>query len=247
MSFTAILRSEWIKARSLPVLSGLVALMFAATVGFSLTGTVSLGRHDAGKPGFDALLISFYGINFGQLAAICVGAVCAAAQFRSNGARIWFAAVPRRGLVYSANLLVIGAGTLLAGLPTAALCFFVGQPLLGEQRVRAEDPAAWRAIIGCALYLALIALFAAGLATVFRNAMAAMGILVPVVLLLSFTLGDVTHDGGLIQFLPDRAGRQALVHNPSGTLGPWTGLAVTAIWAAAAMWAGWESLRRRDF
>ncbi|RMI31194.1 ABC transporter permease [Nocardia stercoris] len=246
MSFTAVLHSEWIKARSLPVSSGLVALMVAATVGFSLAGTAGLGKHDAGKPGFDALSVSFYGVNFGQLAAICVGAVCAAAQFRHDGTRIWFAAVPRRGLVYSANLVVIGASTLLAGLPTAALCFFAGQPLLGQYRVRADDPAAWRAIVGCAIYLALIALFAAGLATMFRNAAAAMGVLVPVVLLLSFTLGDVTRHSGLIQFLPDRAGRQVLVHAPSGTLGPWTGLAVTGVWAAAAIWAGWETLRRRD-
>ncbi|MVU81950.1 ABC transporter permease [Nocardia sp. ET3-3] len=247
MRFTAVLRSEWIKARSLPVLGGLLALLVVSTVGFSLAGAASIGRHDAGKPGFDALLTSFYGINFGQLAAICVGSVCAAAQFRYGGTRVWFTAVPRRGLVYGANLAVIGAATMAAGLVTAALCFFGGQPLLGSDRIRADDPAAWRAIIGCAIYLSLIALFAAGLATVFRNAMAAMGILVPVVLLLSFTLGDVTRHNGLVQFLPDRAGRQALVHNPSGALGPWTGLAVTALWAAASLWAGWEILRRKDF
>ncbi|MFJ4652554.1 hypothetical protein ACIP5Y_14925 [Nocardia sp. NPDC088792] len=246
MSFTAVLRSEWIKARSLPVPAGLLLLMLAATIGFSLIGAATLGKQNAGKPDFDPLLISFYGINFGQLAAICFGAVCAAAQFRHNGTRIWFAAVPRRGLVYAATLVVIGGVTLLAGLVAAVACFLGGQPLLGEHRVPLDDSTAWRAMAGCAVYLALMALFAAGLATLARNATAAMGILVPIVLLLSFTLGDVSHHGGFTEFLPDRAGRQALVHAPTGTLGPWSGLAVTALWAGAAVWAGWEGLRRRD-
>jgi hypothetical protein len=47
-------------------------------------------------------------------------------------------------------------------------------------------------------------------------------------------------------FLPDHAGQQVLRQDPVGTLGPWTGLAVTAGWAAAALLAGWWALRRRD-
>lgn len=246
MTFTAVLHSEWIKARSLPALTGIALLLFAATAGFSVLAAATLGRENAGKPDFDPLLICFYGVNFGQAVAIAFGALCAAAQYKNNGTRIWLAAVPRRGLMYTANLAVIGGVTLIAGLVTGLTCFLAGQPFIEDRRLGLEDLAAWRGIVGCAVYLALIALFAAGVATVLRSSAAAMGILIPLVLLLSFMLGDVTQQSGFVEFLPDRAGRQVLVEQPTGTLGPWTGLLVTAAWAGAAGLLGWTALSRRD-
>lgn len=100
--------------------------------------------------------------------------------------------------------------------------------------------------MGCALYLTLITLFAAGLAAVLRSGPAVMGILIPFLLLVSFVIGDVNHGAGLADFLPDRAGQQVLLQHSTGSLGPWSGLAVTAGWAAAAVGAGWAALCRRD-
>jgi|SRR5690606_809929 len=96
------------------------------------------------------------------------------------------------------------------------------------------------------VHLTLMALMAAGVATLLRSSGATMGVLIPLVLLLSFVLGNVTPEGNITDFLPDRAGRQALVYQPTGILGPWTGLAVSACWAAVAIGAGWMTLRRRD-
>lgn len=108
------------------------------------------------------------------------------------------------------------------------------------------DPGTLRAVAGCGIYLALITLFAAGLAMLLRSGPAVMGILIPFLLMVSFVIGDVSQDASVVEFLPDRAGRQALLQESTGALGPWTGLGVLGLWVAAALWAGWESLRRRD-
>lgn len=246
MTFPHVLRSEWIKIRSLPSLAGVLALLLVVTVGFSLIGSATLGRENADEPGFDPLLTSFYGVVFGQIVAVCFGALAVSAQYKDNGMRIWFVAVPRRGLLYLANLAVVATLTCSVGLVAALTCYFGGQALLGEHGMASTDPDAVRAIIGCAIYLTLIALFAAGLTTLFRSATAALALLAPLMLLLSFVLGDVTGNSGLVAYLPDRAGRQVLVQDPTGSPGPWTGSAVTAAWVAAAVWAGWQALRRRD-
>ncbi|PWS47946.1 ABC transporter permease, partial [Streptomyces sp. FT05W] len=106
------------------------------------------------------------------------------------------------------------------------------------------DTGALRAALGGGVYLALIALFAAGLTTLLRSAVAVLSTLIPFLLIVSFVVGDVA--GDVAQYLPDQAGQLVLHQNPDGDFGPWTGLTVTAAWAALALVAGWWSLRTRD-
>jgi ABC-2 type transport system permease protein len=89
-----------------------------------------------------------------------------------------------------------------------------------------------------------MALFAAGLAAVLRSGVATLSILIPFLLLVSFVVGDVS--GGVADFLPDRAGQVVFHETWDGSLGPWTGLAVTALWTAAVLLAGAWSVHRRD-
>ncbi|CAM5679114.1 ABC transporter permease OS=Streptomyces tendae OX=1932 GN=GUR47_29860 PE=4 SV=1 [Streptomyces tendae] len=98
--------------------------------------------------------------------------------------------------------------------------------------------------MGCGVYLMLMALFAAGLTTLFRSGVATLSTLVPLILVVSFVIGDAA--GTPPTYLPGRAGQIALYRTYDGTLGPWTGLAVTALWAAVALLAGFWRLRRRD-
>jgi ABC-2 type transport system permease protein len=89
-----------------------------------------------------------------------------------------------------------------------------------------------------------MALFAAGLAAVLRSGVATLSVLIPFLLIVSFVVGDLS--GSVADFLPDRAGQVSLHSGWDGALGPWSGLAVTALWSAAALLAGAWSLRRRD-
>lgn len=62
-------------------------------------------------------------------------------------------------------------------------------------------------------------------------------------LIVSFGVGGMSNN--IADLLPDRAGQVAFHATWDDALGRWTGLAVTALWTAAALPAAW-SIRRRD-
>ncbi|NED04324.1 ABC transporter permease, partial [Streptomyces sp. SID6648] len=65
-----------------------------------------------------------------------------------------------------------------------------------------------RGVVGCGIYLMLMALFAAGLTALFRSGVATLSTLVPFILVVSFVIGDAA--GTVADFLPDRAGQTVL-------------------------------------
>ncbi|WP_328316209.1 ABC transporter permease [Streptomyces sp. NBC_00388] len=246
MPFSAVIHSEWIKIRSVRSLIGPLFAVLVATVAFSLLGSATIGSEEAGRRGFDPLLASFFGLNFGQIAAIWFGATAVTAEYGTGAIRVSLTAVPRRGLFYSAKLAVVGTLSCAVGVVTGLTCVVACRALIGDSASGVTEVAELRAAVGCGLYLTLITLFAAGLATVFRSGPAVMGVLIPFLLLVSFVIGDLNQAAGFADFLPDRAGQQVLLLHPGGALGPWSGLAVAAGWVAVALGAGWLALCRRD-
>jgi ABC-type transport system involved in multi-copper enzyme maturation permease subunit len=245
-SIVPVLHSEWLKIRSVRSQGATLAAVFISTVAFSVLMCATLGAEEAAEAGFDPVRASFFGLNFGQIAAICFGSIAVAGEYRAGAIRVSLAAVPRRGVFYAGKLAVVGVLALGVGLVTSVTCFVLGQAALGDRGVSIGAPGALRAVVGCGHYLALITLFAAGLAAALRSAPAVMGILIPFLLMLSFVLGDVSEGGGWVDFLPDRAGQQILLQHPDGPLNPWTGTVVLGLWVAAALWVGGRRLMRRD-
>lgn len=240
MTFPPVLHAEWIKIRTLRSLVAALLAVLLTTAVFSALA----GLDDSGGQDVDPLFSVFFGVSFGQIAAVAFGAQAVAAEFRGGALRVSLAAVPRRGLWFVAKAAAIGVPMLAVGLVTGLASLVVGKAALGTG---ASGPA-WgegvRGAVGCGLYLALMALFAAGLTAVLRSAVATLGILVPFLLIVSFVIGGLS--GGAADFLPDRAGQVVLHATWDGALGPWTGLTVTAAWTAAALAAGAWSVRRRD-
>ncbi|MFE1950323.1 MULTISPECIES: ABC transporter permease [Streptomyces] len=245
MSTTAVLHSEWIKIRSLRGSFGSLVSVFAATVAITLLVTATIGQDEARADGGDDLLFfAFYALNFGQIAAIAFGATAVSCEFLNGALRVSLTAVPDRNRLYLSKLAVIGASAFAVGTLTTFTAFLAGQAFMGSYALGLGDTGAVRACLGGGVYLALMALLAAGLTSVLRSAVAVLSILVPFILIVSFVVGDVA--GNAADFLPDRAGQQVLREHTAGSLGPWTGLAVSALWAAAAVLAGWWAVRRRD-
>ncbi|MFE2059105.1 ABC transporter permease [Streptomyces sp. NPDC059446] len=244
MSTTSVLRSEWIKIRSVRSVAGSLIAIFAATLAVTVLVFATMGQAEADSPGDEPLFSAFYALNFGQIAAISFGATALSSEFLNGALRISLSAVPRRGLLYGAKMSVIGGLALAVGLITSLSTFLVGQTFMGEHALGLGDPGAVRATVGGGVYLMLMALFAAGLTAVLRSAVAVLAALIPFILIASFVLGTVAWD--IAQYLPSEAGQLVLHQNPEGGLGPWSGLAVTAVWAGAALCAGWWSIRTRD-
>ncbi|MET7857434.1 ABC transporter permease [Streptomyces sp. NPDC005318] len=244
MSTAAVLRSEWIKIRSVRSVAGSLMAVFLATLAVTVLAFATVGQAEADDPGADLVFGAFYALNFGQIAAIGFGATALSSEYLNGALRISLAAVPRRDLFYAAKMTVVGTLALAVGLVTSFAAFLVGQMFMGEYAIGLDEPGALRAALGGGMYLALMALLAAGLTALLRSAVAVLSLLIPFILIVSFVVGDIA--GGVAQYLPDRAGQLVLHQNPDGGLGPWTGLAVTAAWAGAALLAGWWAMRRRD-
>ncbi|MFF9768792.1 ABC transporter permease [Streptomyces sp. NPDC014636] len=237
MSFAPVLHAEWIKIRTLRSLWGALAAILVATAAFS---ALAAADADTGDP--DPLFSVFFGISFGQVAAIAFGTTAVSSEFRGGALRLTLSAVPDRWRWFAAKATAIALPALAVGLSTGFVTLLVGRAVLGAAAPGWAEGV--RGAVGCGLHLTLMALLAAGLATVLRSGVATLSVLIPFLLIVSFVVGDVS--GGVADFLPDRAGQVALHSGWDGTLGPWSGLAVTALWTAAALLAGGWSLGRRD-
>ncbi|MFF2410536.1 ABC transporter permease [Streptomyces sp. NPDC058092] len=244
VSTTAVLRSEWIKIRSVRSVIGSLIAVLLVTLAITVLVFASVGQSEADNADTELLFGAFYALNFGQIAAISFGATAIASEYLNGALRISLAAVPRRSVFYAAKMALVGVPALVVGLVTSFSAFLVGQMFMGKYAIGLGESGALRAAFGGGVYLALMALFAAGLTILLRSAVAVLSLLIPFILIVSFVVGDVA--GGAAQYLPDRAGQLVLHQNPTGSLGPWSGLAVTAAWAAAALLAGWWAIRRRD-
>ncbi|MCX4556216.1 ABC transporter permease [Streptomyces phaeochromogenes] len=240
MPFAPVLHSEWLKIRTLrSLVAGLGALVLV-TAAFSALA----GLDNAADADFDPLFSAFFGVSFGQIAAITFGAQAVSSEFQGGALRVSLSAVPHRGRWFAAKATAIGVPVLAVGLFAGCVSLAVGKAVLGDRASAISWAEGLRGVVGCGIYLALMALFAAGLATLLRSGVATLSILIPFLLIVSFVVGDVS--GSAADFLPDKAGQVALHETWGGALGPWTGLAVTAVWAGAALLAGAWSVRRRD-
>ncbi|MDX3310017.1 ABC transporter permease subunit [Streptomyces sp. NPDC054884] len=239
MAFTPALHAEWIKIRTLRSLIGALCATVAATVVFSALAGLDTDGDDA-----DPLHSVFFGVTFGQIAAIAFGTTAVADEFRDGALRMSLAAVPHRGRWFAAKLTAIALPVLAVGLATGLVTLAVGSAMSGDKANELSRAACLRGVLGCAVYLTLMALFAAGLTAVLRSGTAALALLLPSLLIVSFVIGDLS--GTVADFLPDRAGQAVLHSATDGALGPWQGLGVTALWTATAVAAGAWRIRRRD-
>ncbi|MFD5761889.1 hypothetical protein ACFWIZ_43755, partial [Streptomyces sp. NPDC127044] len=159
MTFAPVLHAEWIKIRTLrSLVTGLLAVLLA-TAAFSALA----GLDDSGGQDFDPLFSVFFGVSFGQIAAITFGAQAVAAEFRGGALRVSLAAVPRRGRWFAAKAVAIGVPALAVGLVSGLVSLLVGKAVLGARASGLTWGEGVRGALGCGLYLALMALFAAGL------------------------------------------------------------------------------------
>ena len=240
MLFAPVLNSEWLKIRTLRSLCGALLAVFAATTAFSALAGVS----DTSDPGFDPLFIALSGVGLGQIAAMSFGAMAMSSEFHGGGLRLSLAAVPQRGLWFAAKLTAVAVPVLVVGLITGFAALVVARAGLGDAASGLTAGEQARGVVGCAIYLTLMALLATGLSALLRSGVGTLSILIPFVLIVSFVVGDAA--GSVADFFPDRAGQVVLYDTYDGRVGPWSGLAVTALWTAAALLAGAWSVRRRD-
>ncbi len=234
------------------VATAVLAVGFSALTGASMRasyGDLSPERQED----FDALAMSSYGIVMAQLAVVVFAVLVIGSEYSSGTIRVSLLAIPGRGHFFAVKILAVALPVAALGLVIVPVSFLVVQTALGPHGVSPGAEGVPRLLLGGWLYMTLMALFALGLTTVLRSPGRALGLLLPVFVLGSQGLGNVPGVGAVAQYLPDQAG--AVILHMAGppedlrfdrAFGPWTGVGILALWAAAALAAGYRTLGRRD-
>ncbi|MCX2185201.1 ABC transporter permease [Streptomyces sp. SKN60] len=254
---SAVLQSEWTKIRTVSSTVWTLASALVVTVAMSAALSALLKStfddlSELEQATFDPTFVSFSGMVLGQLAMVVFGVLVVGTEYSSGMIRTSLAAVPQRAAFLFSKIAVAGVLALVVGLVTSFLSFFLGQALLGDHRTTIGADNVLRAVVGAGLYMALIALFSMGVATMLRSSMLSLGILVPFFFLISQILSAVPKAKEVARYFPDQAGSKIMQVVPDAMgsekapYGPWGGLGIMVLWVVAALLGGYLVLKKRD-
>jgi hypothetical protein len=230
------------------------------TVGFTAFVAV-VGHTDATRAGQgddDVVVNALRGVHLGQMAIVSFGVLAITSEYATGLIRTTLTAIPRRGEVFASKVVIVATTAVVTGAVASIVSFLTAQPLLhgggfvppAYPIVTLADPGVLRAVLGTALFLTALALFAFGIGGVVRHtggaATIALGVVLVPTVLAEFFPGRVRE---LVLELTPVAGLaiQTIRADRGGVpIGPWGGLAVTSIWAAAALLVAYWLLRVRD-
>ena len=273
LTFGGVLRSEWIKLRTLRSTFWSYVLIILLTIGLALL-IAGAQRGPTAPSGATAATLTAaaqqarwitdatLGINFAQLVVAVLGALVITGEYSTGMIRSSFAAVPARLPVIFAKALVFGVSSFIVSLFSLVVAALVIVPVLQGHDIHPDlgDGAAWLALVGGAGYLALVGVIAMGIGLLVRSSAAgiasAVGLLliVPIVLRIVGGVTSALWPGNIASFLPSEAGGRLFAYPVTGPPAPsgvvvldtWQSLAVIVAWAVVAVGIGCVLVKRRD-
>ncbi len=267
-----VLRSEWIKTRTLrstwlTALSVLLVIVaFGVLAALAAGGEISgpngggpgpVGQGGQGGPGGQggfgtALAVVLAGANVAVLVIAVFGSVVGAREFSSGMIRTTFAAVPRRLPVLWGKLITFVAVVLPVAVVGLLAVFFAGMAVLdraGAATVSWTDDGVPRALLGHAYYIVGLGLIGLALGVLLRSTAAAIGTTIGAVLFLpALATALLPSDwGAVLKYLPSNAGGAFTSLTSTGdVLTPWQGFAVFTGWVVVAVVGAAIAVTRRD-
>jgi ABC-2 type transport system permease protein len=244
----AELRAELLKQRSTRTSAGLFAAMLGLVLLAVLLHGLGLPAGDLGSTSLQ-LMVFGRGEFLGVLFAALLGAMSITTEIRHGTIGPTFLVTPRRGRVIAAKVaasILLGA---VFGLAASALAAVVGDATLGARGIDVHlDGGDYALLIaGGAAASALWAAIGVGLGALVRNQVPTLVAICAWLLFVEGLLvGDVAAIGDAGRFAPGAAAAAISGQDPGTLLAPAVGLALLALYAAAAALAGWLATSRRD-
>jgi ABC-2 type transport system permease protein len=217
--------SEWTKLRSLRstrwslaaavLLTILFPVLFAALTS-SHWGSMSPHERADRHP----LDIALAGVNVSQLAIAVLGVLVITGEYSTGMIRASFTAVPKRLPVLWAKTGVFAVVAFLLMIPSVLIAFFASQAILSRHhilQISFSHPGVARSVIGGAVYLMLVGVFALGIGAIVRNTAGGIatfaGIFFVIPPLMNILPSNWNH--AISKYLPSEAGRQlfSLTHD----------------------------------
>jgi ABC-type transport system involved in multi-copper enzyme maturation permease subunit len=251
-----VFQSEWTKLWSLrstrwSLLAGVVAM---AGLGplisvFQMNHWDRLSLHE--RLTFDPINTALGGYHFAQLAIGVLGVLVLTGEYTTGQIRSSFMAVPRRLPVLWAKAGTFAAVTFALMLISAFVAFFGAQAILDQHHVQTTigHAPALRAVIGSALYMAVLGVFATGLGALVRNTAGGIALFAGLLFVLpgiAAILPQSMHDA-INPYLPSNAGATILTNTSDpGMLSAWAGFGVFCGYAALVLLTAAILIKRRD-
>jgi ABC-2 type transport system permease protein len=258
LNFARVIRSEWIKLRSLRstfwtyAIVVVLGLGFTALVAFSIPDTIA-SRIPAAQHSAFVVNTASFGVNFGQLAVAVLGVLAISGEYSTGMIRSSFAAVPKRLPVLAAKAIVLFLTSFVVGIVTSAASWAIAAPVLSGKGFSADfgSPDTLWAILGAGTYLGLVAVFALGLGTILRagagGIAAALGVLflLPIIVNLVHSLTNIDWIGKASNYLIS-AGGSGMAGSDNGGFEPWANVLIVLAWTVVSVVIGAIVLKRRD-
>lgn len=252
----SILRSEWLKFRSVRSSIVGVVVTFVLTIGIGALVTTLVRTHWASatfatKVTFDPVSTSLVGIIFAQFAVGIIGALFVTSEYTAGSIRTTLAAVPRRVELAFGKLIVLLASMLVVSEIAAFVTFLMGQAIFRGVVPTASLASAQtlRAVILAGLYLTLLAAFVYSLGLILRHSVTTISVFVSLLLVVPLILFSLptSWQNDSRRFLPAELGHAmtsttAVPHD----FGAWTALAILAAYVVVLFSIGTTMFLRRD-
>jgi ABC-2 type transport system permease protein len=255
-----VLRAEWTKLRTVSGPAWLLVATVALTIAVGVAAAAATSCPARMACPVDTITLSLTGIQLGQAIVAILAVLMISNEYSTGLIKLTFAAEPRRWAVLAAKAVLLTAGVLVAGALAVGGSVLAGHLILashgfttarGFPDLSLTSGLAVRPAVGSVLYLALIALLSLGVTAIVRDSAASIGTVLGLLYLSPIVVAFITSkkwEHRLERYTPTISGltiqaTRGLKHLP---IGPWEGLGVLALWAAAALLAGGITQRLRD-
>ncbi len=243
------MRAEWTKLVSLRSTRWTLLVTAVGTLLVTFLSTRSALHHPRGwYQGFDPTNQSMAGLALASLALGVLGVLVISGEYGTGTIRSSLAAVPRRGVLLTAKIAVVGLCALVIGEVLSFVAFFEGQAVLsgGAPTASLGQPGVLRVVALSGAFLALFALLGLGLGAVIRHTAGAIAVFAGFTMLAPVLLHSMSEN--IARYAPELifANSVAAVVPQSGSFSATIGVVLMVAYCAAALGLGARVLNRRD-
>lgn len=265
LSFSGVLRSEFIKFFSLTSTLILILATIVVMVGFAALSTWGIGQSMemfASNPEMAAQMgdmdeavasLPASGLIFAQLIVGSLAVMVMSSEFSTGSARSTFVAAPTRAPVLWAKALLVSIVSIVVALASILASFLVAKPIAENYKLALDfDSEAfqrnlWFGVL-CVLMVALIGL---ALGTLLRNSAGGIVVLTALFFVIPIAVSGfapmVSWLADAARFLPDQAGAALMkIPGAENALEPWASSLVVAAWVLLPLIGAALVLQRRD-
>jgi ABC-2 type transport system permease protein len=263
LTFPRIVRSEWIKFRTLRSTIWTLAITLVVMVGivtlFSAIGASQDNGTGGAGDGGGSIAVFSIAAALAQLSVVVLGVLVITGEYSTGMMRSTLSAVPQRLPALWAKGVVLAASIFVVSMVAVAISLAVMELILGARGLAPDlgDSQTLRILIGTPLYLSAIALLSFAIGALLRHSAGALATVLGLLLVIENLFLIPWKPLQLISpFLPGTAGSRLLLPQEQidlmsggavgAALGPWQGFAVLLTWVVVLLAAAAVLLRRRN-